>query len=410
MYKELVNKYAQLVVQKGVNVQKNQLVVVRATTEVKDFARELTKEAYKAGAKKVYVQFSDDYVSKYTYEYATTETLEEVEQHAIDEAKFLVDNNACYISITSPIPGLNQGLDGAKIQKAMIARQLATPFFQQHLMANKTQWTVVGAPNVIWAEKVFPELKGEEAYNKLWEAILDTVRVTKDNDVIKEWDKHNETLRNHNKLLNDLNFKHLVFTNNLGTNIKVELAKNHIWAGGEEVSGSNVLFNPNLPTEETFTMPYKNGTEGIVYATKPLNFQGKLIEDFYLEFKEGKVVKYGAKKEEDALKQLLETDEGARRIGEIALISHDSPISNTNILFYNTLYDENASCHMALGKAYAMNIEGGTEMTQEELSERGANDSLVHVDFMFGSSDMKIVGTTQDDKEVVVFDNGNFVI
>lgn len=403
-------KYAELIIKKGVNVQKDQLVVVRATTETRELARELTKQAYLAGAKKVYTQFNDEYVSKYLYEYASIETLEEVDTWFIEQNKLFVEKGACFISITSPMPGLNAGLDGLKIQKATIATQKAIPFFQSHLMANRAQWTVVGAPNAIWAKKVFPELDEKEAYDKLWDSIFNASRVYNDNDPIKEWDLHNETLAKHNALLNELNFKQLHFTNSLGTDLIVELVKNHVWAGGSELAGNGVVFNPNIPTEETFTMPYKFGTQGKVYATKPLNYQGKLIENFWLEFKDGKVVNFGAEKEQEALKQLLESDEGSSYIGEIALISFDSPISNTNILFYNTLYDENASCHMALGRAYAMNVKGGTEMTEEELKAAGANESVVHVDFMFGSSDMKIVGLTQDNKEILVFENGNFVI
>src|SRR5690554_1072788 len=408
--KERISKYAELIVKKGVNVQKNQLVVIRGTTEAVELMRELTKYAYLNGAKRVYAQFNDAYVSRYLYKNASLETLGEVDDWVVEQSRHFVDKGACFISITSPIPGLNADVDGNKMQTAMIAGQKATPFFQSHLMANKTQWTVVGAPNKVWAKKVFSDLNEEEAYNKLWESILDSARVYDNNDPVKDWELHNKTLSAHNDILNNYNFKELHFTNKLGTDLVVELVKDHIWAGGEEVSGSGVLFNPNIPTEETFTMPYKYGTKGRVYATKPLNYQGKLIEDFWLEFKDGKVVDFGAEKEFDALKHLINVDEGSAYIGEIALISHDSPISNTNILFYNTLYDENASCHMALGKAYAMNVKGGTEMTNEELKEAGANDSMVHVDFMFGSSDLKIVGKTYDNKEVLVFENGNFVI
>lgn len=408
--KKRIDKYAELIVKKGVNVQKDQIVVVRSSTETKELARALSKAAYQVGAKRVYVDWSDDYLAKYTYEYASLEELTDIKDFAVDRQKYYVDSNACFISITSPIPELNQGLDGNKLQQTMIANQKAVSFFQKHLMANKSQWCVVGAPNVIWAEKVFPNLKGEEAYNALWDAILNSSRVYENNDPIKEWDIHNETLSKHNKKLNDFNLKKLHFENSLGTNLIVELVENHIWAGGSEMSGEGVMFNPNIPTEETFTMPYKYGTSGKVYATKPLNYQGKLIEDFFLEFKEGKVVNFGAKKEVETLKQLLEVDDGSSYIGEIALISHDSPISNTNILFYNTLYDENASSHMALGKSYAMNVKGGTKMSEEELTALGANDSLIHVDFMFGSSDMKINGIQADGSEILIFKDGNFVI
>lgn len=410
MLNKLIDKYAELTVKIGVNVQKDQIVVVRASTETKELVRAITKHAYLVGAKKVSVQWSDDYVTKYTYEHASTETLEDIQEWVVEQARYNVDNNACFISITSPIPGLNAGLDGNKLSAAMIASQKAMPFFQSHLMANKTQWVVIGAPNEIWAEKVFPNLKGIDAVNALWMAILNSARVYENSDPVKEWELHNDVLAKHNKVLNDLNFKHLHFTNGLGTDLIVELVKDHVWAGGAEVSGKGVIFNPNIPTEESFTMPEKLGTRGKVFATKPLNYQGKLIEDFWLVFKDGKVVDFHADKENDALKQLIESDEGSSYIGEIALISHDSPISNTNILFYNTLYDENASCHMALGNAYAMNVKGGTEMTKEQLAAAGANQSVVHSDFMFGSKDMKIVGLTQDNKEVLLFENGNFII
>jgi|SRR5690625_806346 len=407
---KLIEKYAELVIKKGVNVKEGQIVVIRSSTETIPFVRMLTKQAYLSGAKKVYAQFNDDYINKYKYKYQDLETLTDIESWVVEQSKYFVEQDACFISITSPVPGLNSGLDGNKIKQTMIASQKAMPFFQNHLMANKTQWTVVGAPNKVWAKKVFPKLDEKQAYEELWKYILKTARVDEYTDVIKVWDEHNKNLRKHNDILNEYNFKQLHFTNSLGTDLIVELVKDHIWAGGEERSADGTLFNPNIPTEETFTMPYKYGTRGKVYATKPLNFQGKLIENFYLEFKDGKVVNFKAEKEEDALKQLLTTDEGSSYIGEIALISHDSPISNTNVLFYNTLYDENASCHMALGKAYSMNVKGGTTMTPEQLVEKGANDSLLHVDFMFGSEDMKIVGLTQDNKKIVVFDNGNFVI
>lgn len=405
-----LQKYAELVVKVGVNVQKDQIVVVRSSTENKELVRLITKESYLVGAKRVYADFSDDYVNKYMYEYASAETLEDIKSYQIDKARYYVDEGAAFISITSPIPGLNAGLDGSKITRAMIASQKATPFFQEHLMANRSQWVVIGAPNLVWAEKVFPNLKGDTAIAALWDAILNSSRVYEDNDPIKDWEEHNAYLSKNNDKLNNFNFKALHFTNKLGTNLTVGLVKDHIWAGGGEISGSGVYFNPNIPTEESFTMPEKLATEGLVYATKPLNYQGKLIENFWLKFENGKVVDFGAEKEEDALKELINTDEGSSYIGEIALISHDSPISNTNILFYNTLYDENASCHMALGKAYAMNVKGGTEMTPDELLKAGANHSVVHSDFMFGSSDLKIEGIKQDGSKEVIFENGNFII
>ena len=408
--KELINKLAKLAVKVGVNVQKGQTVIVRTSTETKELAREITEEAYLAGARQVYVQWSDDYVSKSNLMHMAVEDLEDIPGWLVDQQKSFMEGGACYISITSPVPGLNKDVEPEKAQRQGIAAQKALSFFREHMMGNRTQWTIVAAPNPAWAKQVFPNQSEEEAVESLWSAIFNASRVEENKDPIRAWEKHNEVLLKHNVILNNYKFKHLHFKNGLGTDLVVELVKDHVWAGGGENSTKGVYFNPNIPTEETFTMPYKWGTRGKVYATKPLNYQGKLIEDFWLEFKDGKVVDFDAKKEKDALKNLLDTDEGSRYIGEIALISHDSPISNTNILFLNTLFDENASCHMALGRAYPMNVKNGVNLPISELEKIGYNNSMVHSDFMFGSSDMEITGLTQDDKEIKVFEKGNFVI
>ncbi len=408
--KELINKLARLAVRTGVNVQKGQDVVVRATTETTILVREIVREAYLAGAKRVSVDWSDDIVSYESLSHMDQETLSEVPAWLVSKTKEQMEGGACYISVSSPVPGLNADIDPQKLQKAGIARQKALSFFQTHMMGNKTQWTIVAAPNQVWAEQVFPKLKGEEAVEALWEAIFEASRVRVETDPVKVWETHNAELAAHNQVLNNHRFKSLHFKNSLGTDLTVELVNDHVWAGGGEISGQGVYFNPNIPTEENFTMPYKWGTSGKVVATKPLNFQGKLIEDFYLVFEQGKVIQFDAKKEKEALQNILDTDEGSRYIGEIALISHESPISNTGILFLNTLFDENASCHMALGRAYPMNIKGGNSMSVEDLVSKGYNLSMVHSDFMFGSEDMSIVGTKEDGTTVVVFEDGNFVI
>ncbi len=407
---ELLKKYATLAATVGANVQKDQLVWVNASTETKDFARLIVEAAYEAGAKQVDVQWGDDYVSRLGYDFMSIATLEEIPEWFIKKLEYFIENNGCVISVTSPIPGLNAGVDPEKMQKAGIARMKALGFYQDHMMGNHAQWSVVAAPNKVWAKKVFPELEEEKAVEQLWDAILQASRVTEDNDVIKEWAEHNERLLSHNKVLNDHNFKSLHFTNSLGTDVTVELVENHVWAGGGENSTGGVYFNPNIPTEENFTMPSKYGVNGKVVATKPLNYQGNLVEDFYFVFKDGKVVEYDAKKQRDSLKNLIELDEGSAYLGEVALIGYDSPISNANILFYNTLFDENASCHLALGRAYPMNVVGGTTMSKEELSNAGSNNSMAHVDFMFGSADMNIVGLKHDGSTVQIFKNGDFVI
>ena len=407
---ELLKKYAKLAVEVGANVQEGQLVWVNSSTETKELARLIVEACYAKGAKRASVQWSDDYVSRSGFDGMSVETLEEIPQWRIDKYQYFIDEGGCVISITSPIPGLNAGVDPVKMQKAGIASSKALDFYRNHMMGNHAQWSIVAAPNQVWAERVFPELKGEAAVEALWDAILQASRVTDSNDPVQEWADHNERLLNHNNILNNYQFDTLHFKNSLGTDLTVKLVDNHVWAGGGEDSTKGVYFNPNIPTEENFTMPHKFGVNGKVVATKPLNYQGNLIENFWLEFVDGKVAKYDAEKQVETLKNLVELDEGSSHLGEVALISHDSPISNSGILFYNTLFDENASCHLALGRAYPMNVKGGTTMTKEELAEVGSNLSMAHSDFMFGSEDMNIVGTTKDGKKVQIFENGDFVI
>lgn len=407
---ELLKKYAKLVVEVGANVQMGQLVAVNSSTETRELARLLVEAAYKAGAKRVAVQWNDDYVSRFGFDGMNIETLQEIPQYVIDKYQYLVDQGGCVISIASPIPGLNAGVDPKKMQAAGIAQSKALGFFRDHMMGNRSQWTVIAAPNAIWAKKVFPKLNEEEAVEALWDAILTASRVTKTNNPIEEWAEHNGRLLSHNKVLNSYQFETLHFKNNLGTDLTIKLVDDHVWAGGGENSTTGVYFNPNIPTEENFTMPHKFGVNGKVVATKPLNYQGNLIEDFWIEFKDGKVVNFDAKKQRETLKNLIDLDEGSSYLGEVALISYDSPISNSNILFLNTLFDENASCHLALGRAYPMNVKGGTDMTPEQLAKVGYNMSMAHSDFMFGSKDLNVVGTTKDGNKVTIFENGDFVV
>lgn len=406
----LLEKYARVAVVIGANVQKNQRLIVNSSTETRELAREIVKQAYAVGARSVEILWNDAVVTRYGYLGQSIEDLGSVPQWIIDRYHFYVDEGACLISIASPIPGVNEGVDALKIQTSSVAVSKAISFFRNHTMANKTQWCVIAAPNPVWASKIFPGLPAEEAVDRLWDAILNASRVRVDNDPVADWNRHNATLAAHNQLLNEHQFVSLKFQNKLGTDIVVRLVENHIWAGGSEHAANSVVFNPNIPTEETFTMPHKYGVDGIVFASKPLEYQGNLIEDFWLRFEHGKVVAFGAKKQEATLKNLLESDEGSSRLGEIALISNDSPISNSGILFLNTLFDENASCHMALGRAYPINVQGGVGMSQEQLEQIGYNHSLVHSDFMFGTADMEIVGTKNDGSKVTIFQNGNFVI
>lgn len=404
-----LRKYARLGVVMGVNLQKNQTLIVNASVEIKDFVRLVVEEAYKAGAKKVIVNWSDDYINRMHYEGQDVETLCAIEDYQVEAKVKPLREGGAVLSLTSPVPGIMAGVPAEKMGKASIAMQTAFKESSELTMANKARWSVLGVPNVAWAKKVFPNVSVEEAMEALWENILNTCYVQEENDPVKEWEKHNHDLMHRTAILNDFNFKALHFKNEEGTDLTIELVKDHIWAGGCEEAKDEVIFNPNMPTEEIFSMPSKYGVNGTVVSTKPLNYNGNLISKFTLHFENGAVTSYSAEDNYDTLKSLIEFDEGSKYIGEVALVEDGSPISQSNILFFNTLYDENASCHLALGQAYPMNVKGGTEMSKEELKEAGANDSMTHVDFMFGSSSMKITGITFDGKEVPVFENGNFV-
>ena len=403
----LFHEYAKLIVKKGVNLQEGQIVLIKAPVEVYEFTRIVVEEAYKAGASKVLVEYNDIINTRNDYVYQNTNILKEVMNYEIDKAHYLVDKKYCAISLTSPNVEALTGLDAKKIQVRMQARNKELAFYNEYTMNNDGQWCVAAVSSANWANKVFPN--NPNAKELLWEAILKACRVS-DFDTINDWTCHSEEISKHAKILNDYDFLKLHFKNNLGTDLEVYLADDNLFCGGDDYTNSGIRFSPNIPTEEVFGMPYKTKVNGKVYATKPLNYQGSLIEDFNLTFKDGKVVDFDARIGKDNLKSLIEFDEGSCYLGEVALISHNSPISNMDILFYNTLFDENASCHLALGAAYPSNIKNGTNMTRDELAKLGSNYSNTHVDFMFGSSDMSVIGTTRKCEEIVIFKNGNFVI
>lgn len=405
-----LDKLAELAVTVGANVQKGQTVVLRSNVESRELARKVVEKAYEVGAKRVIVDWSDEQITRQAYLNMDDETLKEVPEYSVEKSRYYVDNNACFISITSPMPGVMADVDTAKVQNAARASQEKLGFLREYTMGNQGQWTIIGAANKVWAKKVFPDLDENAGVKALWDAIFDATRLDGKKDVKETWKEHNKNLKLYANLLNKYNFKSLHFKNSLGTDLTVGLVNDHIWVAGGETAANGVYFNPNLPTEEAFTMPHKMMTEGKVVATKPLFSNGKLIEDFWVRFENGKVVEFDAVKEKETLASIINFDENSGYIGEIALISHDSPISNSNILFYNTLFDENASCHMALGRAYPMNIKGGIGAPVKDLEPKGYNNSLVHVDFMFGSADMEIVGTTHEGVLVEVFKKGNFVI
>ena len=406
---KMYDKLAKLVVKKGVNVQKDQPVIINAHVRDAAFAEKVARYAYEAGARYVSVDWHDTELTKMAYRYETTQVLSEVPQWQYDKRKYRNDGGACFITVISDEPGALADADGEKVNAANMAFYTKMEDLMAYTMNNEGQWSVIGVPSVEWAKVVFPDLSEEEAFEKLGDAVFAVTRVTEENDPVAEWDRHDREMIEHARKLNGFCFKKLHFTSELGTDVYVELVEDHIWVGGGCTTPAGVYFDPNMPTEECFCMPLKTGVNGIVYASKPLDYQGKLIEDFWLRFENGKVVDFDAKKEKEALAKLLSFDEGASYLGEVALVPYDSPVSQTGILFFNTLYDENAACHLALGRPYPENIAGGVEMDKEELAARGANDSMVHEDFMIGTRDMNIDGIRKDGTVVPVFRKGNFV-
>lgn len=407
-FQNLLEKYAELAIKIGVNIQKDQTLVINAPIEAKEYARQLSKEAYKAGAKDVIIFWNDEQSSLIRYKYAPDKAFEEFPQWMADGREELAKNGAAFLSILASNPDLYKDVDPEKIATNNKTRSKALKNFRDYVMASKVAWGVVSVPTEDWAKKVFDGLNSKEAVEKLWEKIFKVVRIDK-KDPIKAWKNHLSNLESKVEYLNDMNFKKLHFKSEV-TNLEIKLPDGHVWAGGGEENAKGTYFVANLPTEEVFTMPLKTGVNGVVKNTKPFNYSGSLVDDFTLTFKDGKVVDFTAEKGYDTLKKLIETDEGASYLGEVALVPDDSPISNMDTIFFNTLFDENASCHLALGMAYPTCMENGGEMTSEELQEKGANNSLIHEDFMIGSPDMNIFAETHDGKKIQIFKDGNWSI
>ncbi len=409
MNSNLLAKYAKLAVKQGVNVQPGQNLIINASVDAVDFVRLCVKEAYEAQAKRVVVFYNDEIKASYDYKYQKVEDLCNILPWQVDCQLDYFKEGACVLHVISEIPEVMKDVDPKKIAQVMKAHRIAKKEIREYTMTNKAQWSIVAIPNVAWAKQVFPHLDEEEAMEALWNAILHCVHVDEENDPINEWKQLQITFDKRLKIMNDYQFEQLHFTNDLGTDLYVGLVKNHIWAGGSEENEAGVLFNANMPTEEIFCMPSKYDVNGIVYASLPLNYNGVLIKDFWIKFKDGKAIDFDAKENKEALSELIHFDEGSAYLGEVALVPYDSPISQSNILFYNTLFDENASCHLAFGEAYPSCIENGLNMTSDELEANGVNTSNTHIDFMFGTKDMNIVGIKKDHSEVVIFENGNFV-
>lgn len=402
-----IREYAELLVDVGLNVQKGQTVLINASVENAEFARLCVERAYDRGAREVIVQWKDDFTAKQHYLRSEDAVFDECPQWHVDRYNDYASKNFGVLHIIGSDPELLKEVPPDRIQRRSRAYGLAMKDYSAKQMANEFAWCIGAVPVPAWAKKLFPELHEKEAVERLWEAILATVRVSGKGDSQKLWQEHIERTARRAQYLNDHNFQYLRYKNQLGTDFVVELPEDHIWTGGAEKTKAGIPFVANMPTEEIFTAPKRDSGNGVLVASKPLCIDGNVVENFRFVVKNGKIVELHAEKGEEVLKNAISLDEGASYFGELALVPFDSPISNMNLLFYDTLFDENASCHIAFGEAYPC-VKGGENMTREELNQRGFNHSITHEDFMVGTRDLSIVGITHDGTEIPVFIGGNF--
>ena len=406
-FNENLKKYARLIAETGVNVQDNHTVVLQISVDQAPLARLITEEAYRLGAAEVIVQWSDETIQREFLSHAATDRIENVPQYKIDQTDDWIAKGASRISVVSSNPDALAGVDAQRVAAFQAANGKALVNLRKATQANKVSWTVVAAASEGWATKVFPELAtSEEQVDALWNEIFKTTRIYEENPVIA-WDIHDKKLQEKAAELNEQQFTALHYTAP-GTDLTIGLPKNHLWEGAGSYNARGEEFMANMPTEEVFTAPDSRRVDGYVSSTKPLSYAGTIISGMKFTFKDGKVVDFSAEQGEEALKNLLAIDEGAKHLGEVALVPDPSPISQSGLIFYNTLFDENASNHLAFGSAYAFNLQGGTEMSEEELAEAGLNRSQTHVDFMVGSDKMNIDGIKEDGTIVPVFRNGDW--
>ena len=398
--------YAELIVRVGANVQKGQDVIISAELDQPEFVEMLVEQCYLAGAAEVRVEWTHQPLRLKHVKYQSVERLGEIKQWEKEKLLYRAKTLPAMIYIESADPSGLDGLDQEKWGKSI---QLRWPVIKpiRDSMENKYQWVIAAVPGKAWAKKVFPELDEAEAVERLWEAILYTSRA--DGDCVKAWREHNADLKSRCEYLNSLSLRRLRYKSSNGTDFSVGLIEQaRFLAGAEDTLGTQVTFNPNIPSEEVFTSPMKGQAEGIVYSTRPLSYRGTMIENFSIRFENGAVAEVKAEKGEEALKTLVGMDEGSKMLGECALVPYDSPIRNSGIMFFNTLFDENAACHLALGEGFASCIEGFENYTLEQCREMGINSSMIHEDFMIGSADLDIIGETADGRQVQIFKNGSW--
>lgn len=405
MKKATLRAYARLIVQSGINAQKGQEVLIYADLDQPEFVQMVVEEAYRAKASKVIVEWNYAPLEKIHVRHQSVKTLGNVEKWQLERQEHFCEAVPARIHLVSEDP---DGLKGMNMEKVAKSRQMRYPILKPYLdrLEGAQQWCIAAVPGVAWAKKVFPGMRASAAVEKLWEAILDASRV--DEDPVAAWEKHNADLASRCDYLNSLGIQKLHYTADNGTDFTVGMIPEAQFCGGGEVSRRGIFFNPNIPTEECFISPMKGQAEGIVYATKPLSYQGQLIEDFSIRFENGRAVEVKAAKGEELLKTMISMDEGAAYLGECALVPQVSPIAQSGILFYNTLFDENAACHLALGMGFADTIRDHHNKTLEECRELGINDSMIHEDFMIGCDSMNIDAICADGSLVPVFRGGNW--
>ena len=408
MNKELLKQYAEFAVKVGANPQPCQTLIINAPLEGAEFARMCAEAGYDAGAKEVVVYYKDEKLARLQMQRTAVEVLEDIKPNFTRRYLDYIESEggACLLHIVAEDPDLYAGIDPEKIARASKARSVASEKYRDYTMKDKIQWSIVAIPSASWANKVFPgDANAEE---KLWNAIFDVCRVKEGGDVVSAWKEHVTKTAARRDRMNELNIDSLHYKSANGTDLVIGLADDAVWEGASSKTPEGYSFIANIPTEEVFTAPHKDRVDGIVHATKPYAYNGNVIEGFWLRFEKGKVVEYHAERNEEVLGKLLDTDEGARHIGEVALVPASSPINRSGLLFFNTLFDENAACHIAFGNGYPGTVKGGTTMTDEELLAHGVNKSLVHEDIMVGAEDMSIIATTKSGETVTIFENGEW--
>ncbi len=406
--KQLEN-FAELAVRVGANMQQGQEVVIRCDVQCADFAHLIAQKAYEFGAKRVHMQWRDEVLGRIEMLNASEETLSQVPEYLLAQSDYYIKHNVCLISISAGDPNILKGCDPNKIKTSNLANMQANKEFRNATMSNLLRWTIVSIPTRAWAQQVFAGEDPDVAVDKMWNAIGRIMRLDADNPT-EAWRKHIDTLHRRARFLNEHNFEYIHLTNAHGTDLRVGLATDHQWIAAEEMGQDGIPFTANMPTEEIFTAPHNRKIDGKVVNALPLVNSGNVIDGFEIVFREGRVVDYQAKVGYDALKNILTTDDGVLSLGEIALIGKHSPIAESGILFYNTLFDENASCHLAFGASYPTTVKGGNEMTDEQLAAHGMNQSLQHVDFMVGTKDIDIDGIAYDGSVTPLFRDGEWVI